>query len=496
MNLIEILRDYRQSGTYSEADIRTKLILPLLKYLGYRNEYRAEEFPVYGFDGGKKNHTKFADFLLFSERGYSSHCSPSQEDIDWVKDHSLLVVEVKNTGKMPEVVLQPEYYAIWTRPIAYIITDGETIKGYIHCDLISDKIIFECEINELHNHSEFDLFSFENTSRLKQEYNNNYETIVRSLTDTESKRNSNEIQEIDLIEIPSDLLNFMKNALGKNAEGLDDSHIIKRFTNTTAALINNNMRYDIPPYMANVVRQTEKAKIYIDNDVYALNCGEVGIIFYENVDKYIFISDYLEIVVIYIDKHLFDYSIGYRVQDQRLEKRIEHFKTVEKCYSANRLTICIEGSNQITIVLPLGQESEMWPDREKNATMMRFWIDGLEKLLSIEKFYGIKFVLNPVTGDENINALYNAIDLVYCGIKLKPNCTVKMKKTDELNDVYIPEPLLLEKDVDIPLPIQTIHGVVFKPVASALLPGTIPYGTAKYGEIIQVDACCLYQIIE
>ena len=63
-----VIDEYAKSEIQSEAEVRSKLVVPLLCALGYPSELRAEEFPVYGFGGRKKLPAKSADFLLFQIR--------------------------------------------------------------------------------------------------------------------------------------------------------------------------------------------------------------------------------------------------------------------------------------------------------------------------------------------------------------------------------------------------------------------------------------------
>ena len=96
-----IIAEYGKSIAYSEAEIRSKLIVPLLDALGYPSYLRAEEFPVYGFEGGKALPAKNADFILFSDKYFNNHREKTKQSIEWVYKHSLLVVEAKNRGKCP-----------------------------------------------------------------------------------------------------------------------------------------------------------------------------------------------------------------------------------------------------------------------------------------------------------------------------------------------------------------------------------------------------------
>ncbi len=102
----------------------------MIEWLGYPSEYRAEEFPVYGFEASKRLQAKSADFLLFDDQNFAANRQFNEKKIKWVQDHSLLVVETKKPGEMPEVMCQAQFYTQWTKAIAYIVSDGKTIKGY------------------------------------------------------------------------------------------------------------------------------------------------------------------------------------------------------------------------------------------------------------------------------------------------------------------------------------------------------------------------------
>lgn len=48
MAIENVIASYRKSKIQSEAEVRSKLIVPLFEALGYPSELRAEEYPVYG----------------------------------------------------------------------------------------------------------------------------------------------------------------------------------------------------------------------------------------------------------------------------------------------------------------------------------------------------------------------------------------------------------------------------------------------------------------
>ena len=104
-----VIDEYAKSEIQSEAEVRSKLVVPLLCALGYPSELRAEEFPVYGFGGRKKLPAKSADFLLFSDKEFGAHRNDTQKDKDWVQSHSLLIVEAKKPGEMPDSPGQAQF---------------------------------------------------------------------------------------------------------------------------------------------------------------------------------------------------------------------------------------------------------------------------------------------------------------------------------------------------------------------------------------------------
>jgi hypothetical protein len=68
----------RLEGTVlvSETDVRTQVAVPLLDLLGYPSTNRAEEFPIYGFEGRKPLRAKPADIVLFNSTEHSEHLRP------------------------------------------------------------------------------------------------------------------------------------------------------------------------------------------------------------------------------------------------------------------------------------------------------------------------------------------------------------------------------------------------------------------------------------
>ena len=158
--LKKIVIEYKKSVIQSEAEVRSKFIVPLLEFLQYPTEFRAEEFPVYGFEGGRALPAKNADFILFSDKEFGAHRTATHANIEWVQNHSLLKKKKKKPGTMPNTMGQPTFYTMWTKSIAYLISDGETIKGYYYNLIAADIQVIECNISNLPDFEGIWNFSF------------------------------------------------------------------------------------------------------------------------------------------------------------------------------------------------------------------------------------------------------------------------------------------------------------------------------------------------
>lgn len=158
--LDEIISVYRKSIIQSEAEVSTKLLVPLINWLGFSSELMSQEFPVYGWAGRSQAPAKNADFLLFMSYEFAMHRNRKPEDLEWVYQNSLLVIEAKKLGEMgTDVTGQARYYTNWTKSVAYIVSDGEVIKGYLNKYRTKDQCLLDCRIDELAEHIERLMFT-------------------------------------------------------------------------------------------------------------------------------------------------------------------------------------------------------------------------------------------------------------------------------------------------------------------------------------------------
>lgn len=149
MNISVLIKDFLRQNIQSEAEVRSKLIVPLLELLEYSKDLRAEEFPVYGYEGGKALKTKATDFIQFTSNEFDKHRGKSDQDVEWVYGHSLLVFEAKKPTEKILVKGQPVFYSAWTKTVAYMITNGINIEGYVVNANYSDTCVFSCKVEEI-----------------------------------------------------------------------------------------------------------------------------------------------------------------------------------------------------------------------------------------------------------------------------------------------------------------------------------------------------------
>lgn len=149
MNISVLINDFLRQNIQSEAEVRSKLIVPLLELLEYSKDLRAEEFPVYGYEGGKALKTKAADFLQFTSSEFDKFRGKSDQDVEWVYEHSLLVFEAKKPTEKILVKGQPVFYSAWTKSVAYMISNGINIEGHVVNANYSDTCVFSCKVKEI-----------------------------------------------------------------------------------------------------------------------------------------------------------------------------------------------------------------------------------------------------------------------------------------------------------------------------------------------------------
>lgn len=148
MNIKQLIEQLKKETIVQETEVRTKIMYPLLDLLNYKREYITDEFPVYAKDGSKDLKTKSADIMVFANKNANEYRKKISKE--WVLNNALIVIELKKPAeKIENAKDQATFYAMWTRSLIYIITNGKEIEIYQLKDYKADILLFKDKILNL-----------------------------------------------------------------------------------------------------------------------------------------------------------------------------------------------------------------------------------------------------------------------------------------------------------------------------------------------------------
>ena len=489
--LISIIDDYKKSIIQSEAEVRSKLIVPILDWLGYPSEFRAEEFPIYAYEGGRALPAKNADFVLFNDNQFGNHRSKTERDIEWVHDHSLLVFEAKKPEKQPEVYGQPMFYTVWSRSVAYIITDGILIKGYIYNWSGKDHCVFSCKVVDIANEEGLSLFSYDSIQELKAKHDELFSSEITMLKEKATAQLSDapiQLVSDEAIQLPEDVLNYMRAALGRNAIGLGRLGLVERFLKTTDSFLQNGIRYDVPEYMADIPRCFFKGSLHLNSGVFPFVSGDIIQYYRNEYERIQFHTDSLDVSFMLNSEQPVGVRIWYHVHNESVTSRLHELSVIKTILEAKQLGFSYECDDGRIRRLDIDLEKVAIMTRvQDELSMVGFWIEGLSKMKVIEDYYELRFVLKPVPPEKTFS-IYQAVDYVFRGISRQPNCHRIIEGFDLEEDLVVEEPILVEQG-KINIKCLRIHNYTFVPQRIYLPTGTIPAAKSPY----DVDFCAVLE---
>lgn len=493
----DIIEEYKRSMVQSEAEVRSKLIVPLIDALGYPSYLRAEEFPIYGFGGGKQLPATHGDFVLFSDREFALHRKFNKEDLDWVYQHSLLIFEAKKPGEMPELNGQPQFYTHWTKAVAYLMSDGETIRGYYYNRVNSDPEIIDCLIDDLPSHDEFMNFCYEKILHIKEEGFDHFELIRRfsHFPESTSPFHKEEYATEDTLkDFPRESFMFMRKTLGGNTSGLSDFHVMTRFLSAANPVPLDAARPYSEHFSLPCPYETYEIRMYLNSDIFTTETGR-AIEYYYNDNSYcVFEGQYITLFMRLKCNVLSDFDIGFHVYDESISGRMAGFDIVSKALNSDTIRIVFEDHSKRSYILNTKSPENMWPSKPRVIHLCDTFSNDIRRLKTIEDYYGITFNLHPVDTEAEIVSLQQAIDMVYKGISLEENCEITLPGGIVGEDIDVDEPIVLREDGPIPLPPKDIFGIRFIPYKSWILPGTVKLKGKTTKDIVRVSGCCTYKV--
>lgn len=464
LGLKSIVESFLRCNNRSEAEVRSKLVVPLIEWLEYPIEFRAEEFPVYGFEGSRKIPTKHADFLLFNDKDYKSHDQFRAEHIEWVQKHSLLVLETKKPGEMPNVLGQPQFYSIWTKAVAYIITDGVHIKGYVNNPISADMVVINCDVKDLFHNQDICNFAYSSVNDIKAiDWAKEIERRISDRPLTNIYTISEEV------ELPKRLITYLLNALGKDAIGLSNSQMLEKYLQLTNTYLQQNIRYNIPQYMYDIPRQVTDAWIFLDDSLIPYMSGSVYRYYWNEYEKLEFQNEYLMLRIHLFNDVKIEFDMAFAVLDYHASERIYNLQRIEKIYKAKSLKIQNKQDGRI-IRINLDDMSRDGANIPEQLALISYWQNCMQKIKTIEEYYGISLYLSPVLTPEESDELYNSIEVVYNGIAKERNIRFCEEGERCLSCLATDEPISLQVDGLFNLSTIKIHNYMFRPTKMNIIP--------------------------
>ena len=316
------------STIQSEAEVRSKLIVPLIGCLGYPSMNRAEEFPVYGWQGRNELPAKYPDFLLLSDKDFAGNKTRSINHIRWVQDHCLLVIEAKKPEEMPNVDGQVMFYTQWTKALAYITCDGRSIRCFYYSKGTSDIEHINCPIQHLSDELHLDDFSYDTLFDLKQQL------LFRKMRCESVFWAEDSISE--------DEINYMADAISADRNEISHSEVIRRFQKFKDTIIDCDLRYDIPPFAFDVPRRTVGAKLYIENVVSPHFCGEAVHYYWHDLDQFSFSNGYISVYFLLRNNVVVQMGFGYSVLDRQATRRFSKLKMIKAVFEAKDICMVLD----------------------------------------------------------------------------------------------------------------------------------------------------------
>lgn len=455
-NLQRIIDSFLQCNNRSEAEIRSKFAVPLLEWLEYPIEFRSEEFPVYGFEGSRRLPTKNADFLLFDDKDYKRHDQFRKNHIDWVKKHSLLILETKKPEEMPEVLGQPQFYTIWTKAVAYIATDGNRIIGCIYNPISADEEVVNCDVKDLANTEEIKRFAFPEIKKI-----NDIDLTKEVQARIEQEEINRETVDPDTIKVPQNLVSYMRSALGKNATGLSDGRLLEKYLRSTDFYLQQDMRYDVPEYMFDIPRGVSSSMIYLDDSMIPYMRGDVYQYYRDDLERLSFQNDYLEVNVLLSNDEIAYVSVFFHVLDYHASERIHNLQRIEKLLQAKKIRL---KHDEKIIEIPLDKTK-----MEEQLDLVQYWLTCMNQIITIEEYFDIKLILHPIESIEESEELYRYIDAVYKSITKERNITFCDEGEKFFRSLKLTEPVTVPVE---PFNLESIkiHNYMFKPTKMNLIP--------------------------
>ena len=222
--------------------------------------------------------------------------------------------------------------------------------------------------------------------------------------------------EEDVKDFPKEIIENYKHQLGSQLNGTESNlKIISMLLREMEDTLKSGKRYGIMPMFRYVPRSTAKAYLYLDDCKMPFDYVDLEEYYWDAYEKYIVKNKYFKMAFILYKEQVIFIEYGYMLAFPDVTERLYGFGKVIKINNSTMISFLLNGSNKkINIDMKLFDNN-----REHHILLTKYWIEQMEMIDAIEKFYSIKFYL-PKKAEESD---YNTINVLYNAIKKQQTCT-------------------------------------------------------------------------
>lgn len=322
------------------------------------------------------------------------------------------------------------------------------------------------------------IFELQNDDAKRQQLKNiASSTICKEISDEVKIVNLYDLNEDILGSLSNEQYKEIKNQMGLRLKGNESRlEVEKMFLNEVQMSLNSKKRYDCLPLFESVIRDTYKSFIYLDNNLAPVTEAQVLHFYFDNEDCFQIYNDSLQLTLSTINKEVVYISFGYQLGHYKdVDERLYRFETIRKCIESHYMHVKMIGHEEYNLSFNIPVSLESW---KENIEKTHYWIDQMQRISKIEKYYGIKFVLPERADDEELFA----VEVIGDSIENKSCRTLQpllmkhpgfKKKFSLKNEIYIGN--------GVELPMLHMFGYSFRPVAEYILSGDYNWDKKEKG---------------
>ena len=221
--------------------------------------------------------------------------------------------------------------------------------------------------------------------------------------------------EDDVKDFPDEIMECYKYQLGPRLNGTENNlKIICMLLREIENTLKTGKRYGVMPMFCYIPRGNRKAYVYLDDGKMPFDYVELEEYFWDAYQKYVVKNKYYQMTFILYKEQLAYIEYGYTLIFSDVTERLYGFGKVVKINNADKISFLLNDINKkIDIDMNM-----LGDEREQQIELTKYWVEQMEMIDTIEKFYDIKFYLPKKAKEKD----YDAIETIYNAINKKQTC--------------------------------------------------------------------------